>query len=189
MNKLGITLVISCALSISARAATIEVDALVLGDELGVAVPTGQGLGIVVLDVADDGFGGPTATSFSSGVDDLVLGSFDLTGGTVEAGHFQQLISGITYANGRGSGDDVILYWFPHLSTSATQPGFSEEFGAVRNPDWVLPPAENDTVGLGFDSIGQVIPAFLQTEPIPEPTSALLVGLGMLSFAIIRRRS
>ena len=49
-----------------------------------------------------------------------------------------------------------------------------------------LPPSEGDSVGLGYPLI---VPGAYIATPIPEPSAAVLLGLGLAALALVRNRA
>lgn len=69
---------------------------------------------------------------------------------------------------------------------SATWEAALSSFTTADNGDWTL----NFTTGAGFDTAGQKWAAGgWQTSDVPEPTSGLLLVLGMAGLALRRRRA
>src|ERR1043166_7683866 len=93
---------------------TLNIDALDLrsGPSGGSALVPTTGLFLLVASTTDGVFGGPTATSFSSGSDDVIL--FHGVSGSGSAGWFDQRVNFQPSGN-LSAGDPLRLYWFPTL--------------------------------------------------------------------------
>lgn len=166
---------------------------------------TDGGLIILLATGVDGSFAPPTATAFVD-PSDISLGSFAINHLDLAAG----LIANPTppLSNGLATGQQIMVRWFPTLTTAATTPGAGTSYGqytyTIANTDstaadWMIP-GDGVTVDPTFltTSLGGSLPnnaglATLQipggVSAIPEPsTYALLGGLATLGLVAFRRR-
>jgi hypothetical protein len=183
---------------------TFQVFAADLQLDNGMLMPT-SGLVLLVVDSGANGFTVP-APGASVGLgatlagDDVVVGRFDLSSSGTPG-----LLAGdpavVTYGGAITTGDALQLYWFPSLTLgSASAPGgakygkYTDAVGIDGSAAWALPADAGATLDLYFltasqggsnpDTAGRA-----SFTVVPEPTTAMLVGLGLLGVLGIRRRS
>ena len=200
MNKTTLSIL---ALTTLVAQATVSVSGgLVTGltDDTGALLPPDANvLVFLVIDTGGDGFslleeGSFTNNSFigSDGNDflatvDFSSPSFFNTNAAEAAGSFTNQITSADDANSPISlGDEFILYWFPDLeNTDSLTAG--DSYGEIRSTDWVLPSADGATTNAtGFFNNVAANATFNSVQPIPEPSSTALLGLG--GFALLARR-
>ena len=187
--------------AISARAdVTINLGAGQLSLSNGDPIPAGSLLQLVV-STGDNVFTPPVAGDFATG-DDIVVASFSSNeflggpGGTANSIIF-------TLTSGVSAGDQLLLRWWPTLTTSSISPSTGDMFGqfrtdAVENSSdigWFVP-ADGSTVALNFltstfdgtepDLVGD---ADFFVAPIPEPSTYALIIAGGIGFLALRRRA
>lgn len=146
----------------------------------------------------DATFADPTSTAFTGGNDVLVFSkAFDsLTSGQSGAMLFTQQVSLSTSAI---AGYDLMIRWFPTLTTSSTAPGDGTsygEYGFNQDNTWVAPSAGNTlsyslvTLSFGGSLANTVGSAMLSTPAVPEPSTyaQFALGLGALGLIAYRRR-
>ena len=148
----------------------------------------------------DNIFSAPTPGSFTGGsADDVIIASFEVN---LEPGAFLEDIVFSLSAN-LGTGDQLLVRWFPQLTLSASAPGGGEQYGEFRTDNvengsttnWIVP-ADGQTHDLNFltqsfggsrlDSEGA---ANFVVVPEPSTYALMAVGLGALLVAHRRRRS
>ncbi|MEZ7968683.1 MAG: PEP-CTERM sorting domain-containing protein [Rubritalea sp.] len=144
-------------------------DGLVMSDTISIGETVGEGKYFVLqtettIDVSINGFG-------EAGQVDIA--NYNIVG-TPLAGA----------GGGAAAGNNVAFVWFPGLvGSSLTTVDF---YGAVSNVDWILP-ADGGT--LTFTNItGSPQQANFTIQPIPEPSSIALLGLGAFGLLMRRRR-
>jgi hypothetical protein len=148
----------------------------------------------------DNIFTAPSPTSFTGGSsDDVILASFAVN---LEPGAF---LENIVFSLGGtlGAGDQLLLRWYPQLTTSASAPGGGSQYGEFRTDlvenssttNWLVP-ADGQTHDLNFQTM-----SFGGSRPdvegaanfvvVPEPSTYALmaVGLGAVVVAGRRRKS
>ena len=141
-------------------------DGLVMSDTISIGETVGEGKYFVLqtettIDVSINGFG---------------------EAGQVDIANYN--IVGTPLADNAAAGNNVAFVWFPGLvgSTLSTV----DVYGAVSNVDWVLPA---DGATLTFTNItGSPQQANFTIQPIPEPSSIALLGLGAFGLLMRRRR-
>jgi hypothetical protein len=180
------------------------------GDELfqsngTTAIPLGSLIQLVA-STTDNTFSTPTPADFVGGSsDDIILASFG-SNNSLGSGSFVQPLT-FTLSGNLTAGDQLLLRWWPSLTTSSSTPGSGTSFGQFRTNNvenfsdinWTVP-ADGSTVSLNFldtssgiattpepDSAGT---ASLSTTAVPEPSTyaSALLGLGGIGLAAIRRR-
>jgi hypothetical protein len=156
----------------------------------------------LVASTTDNTFTLPSTTSFTGGsADDQVIASFGTNNASGQGSFLQPVV--FSYSGNFNAGDQLILRWWPSLTTAASTPGVTT-FGQFRTDNvenfssiaWVAP-ADGNTESLNFldqsgggsepDSAGR---ASFSTAAVPETSTvvcALLSG-GAVVFHAIRRR-
>jgi hypothetical protein len=194
----------------SASAITITVDAELLKDNLGSAMPV---TGLVILTAATTGvFNGPQDGAFVSG-DEVIVFKWDLAAFTTP-GLISDLGISPSPTGAWNQGDALRLYWYPTLDLASTAPVVNTPYGTYRDPaadpgstldgsdQWVTP-ANGATISLKFFtadatflSPGGTNPASagiasylvpFATTAVPEPSSAFLLA-GASALLLNRRR-
>jgi hypothetical protein len=146
----------------------------------------------------DNIFSAPSPTSFTGdSSDDLVLASFAVN---QEPGVFLQDIV-FSLSGTLGTGDHLLLRWFPTLTTSSSEPGAGTQYGEFRSDfiennsttNWTVP-ADGQTHDLNFItmSLGGSRPdseGAANLAVIPEPTTYALLATGLGALALVRRRN
>lgn len=134
-----------------------------------------------------------------------ILGKWRIAEGTGVNGQLVAPAPAFILGGDVTSGRPIYFMWFESLTMASTSPGYGTWYGIFRDPTeapnmpeigdwrWEVPP----------DGFGGIIGAFtvsteLGTFPdsaltamyrtIPEPSTALLVGAGLLGLVAIRRR-
>lgn len=205
--KLKIATITAATLLISAYGAFASVTINLGADELfqsdGVTpIPVNSLLQLVVSET-DNTFSTPTPSSFTgTSSDDVVLGSFAAQAGGSFLGAIQ-----FTLAGNLNAGDQLLLRWYPSLTTASPTPGSGTSFGQFRTDNtenfsttgWVVP-ADGATIDLNFFDQSSGIPGAAQpdsagraaftTTAVPEPSTyvSALLGLGGIGLATLRRR-
>ncbi|MFT6794281.1 MAG: hypothetical protein ACJAR1_002288 [Rubritalea sp.] len=141
-------------------------DGLVMSDTISIGETVGEGKYFVLqtettVDASSNGFG---------------------EAGQVDIANYN--IVGTPLADNAAAGNNVAFLWFPGLvgSTLSTV----DVYGAVSNVDWVLPA---DGATLTFTNLtGSPQQANFTIQPIPEPSSIALLGLGAFGLLMRRRR-
>lgn len=168
----------------------------------GVTPVSNGGLLQLIASTTDTSFSVPNASSFVGGsADDLVAFAFSVNSATTgQAGSTLQSIP-LNYSGSFGAGDSLLLRWWPTLAIGSPNPGFGTPYGEFRtnlvvdssSSGWVAP-ADSATIALNFvtAAAGGSQPTSSGTANLvttPEPTSAALLALGLVSLASRRRRS
>lgn len=145
--------VAALALAVRAQGATIMVDAEVLKNANGAAMPA-TGLVILVASTTDATFGGPTEDTFVTG-DDTEIARWDLSA-FASNGVLSEVTAALPFAGGWNTGDPLQLYWFPTLTIGSIKPGPGVAYGQYRHETgldgsepWVTP-GEADVRSLRF---------------------------------------
>ena len=164
-------------------------------------IPFGSLLQIVV-STTDNTFTAPTAGNFTGGSsDDVIWASFG-TNDNAGSGTFTgQLV--LTLSGNITAGDQILLRWWPTLTTSSTSPSPGDTFGQFRTDaqesfsspgGWVVP-ADGQTITLNFltQNLGGAEPesagrATFTVAPIPEPSTFALMIAGGVGFLALRSR-
>ena len=155
----------------------------------------------LVASTTDTTFTAPTAASFTgNSSDDVVLASFSLDSSTYGPGSFIKALP-VTLSGNLTTGDQLILRWFPTLTTLSSSPGAGTIFGQYRTDAtldgsegaWVLP-ADGTPYSLVFQtisaggSVANSAGAASLVTAVPEPSSYGLLGAAALAGVVVRRR-
>jgi len=162
-------------------------------------IPTGSLIQLVV-STADNTFNLPSPTSFTGGsADDQILASFGTNDSSGPGSFLQPVV--FTLNSAITTGDELLLRWWPTLTTSSSSPGNSTPFGQFRTDNvenfstinWTVP-ADGTTNDLNFlDTAGggtepnSAGTASFMTAAIPEPSALALIGIGGVLIAVRRR--
>lgn len=147
--------------------------------------------GLVILVASTNGvFGGPTPTSFVSS-NNAVLAKWDLSN-SGSPGLFSDSMGEISLSSlpaGFGSGNQLMLYWFPTLTISATAPGAGTSYGFYRDAT-----AAYGNYGGGLDytsdpwfipaSSGNASMAFYTTDDPYTPGGHTPAAAGLASYTV-----
>ena len=202
MKKSLLILSFSIALSYAANAAAIvNLFAGQLFNSNGTTPMANGGLLQVIASTSDNAFYAPTIGSFVGGnADNIIAFSYAMNSATTgQTGSSLQGVT-LTYAGAFGVGDFLLLRWWPTLTISSPSPGAGTPYGEFRTASIVdgsttgwIAPADGGTVSLNFatGNAGGSQPNSAGTANLataPEPTSAALLTLGLVSLASRRRR-
>lgn len=158
-----------------------------LQDELGNQLENGR-LALIIIDSAGDGITLSNATfsiqGFYNGSDDYfltALGTLDVGGGSTIAS------GGGSYLNvtGLDANDPFYIAWFADVNSGETTLDGGDWFGLTRNLDWVLP-SDGGTFTGSIPADGGL--ATLQVQPVPEPSSYVLMIGGLITIAYMQMR-
>ncbi len=156
----------------------------------------------MVIDPTGDGFaplnGGESLTVGASWGNDIVLQIEDLTAGGTDGLYLGSMT--VTYTAPITSGDKIIMYWFPTLTLSSSSLSFGDSYGSYRDDvgldggaPWSLPADTGAALALNALTVsfgGSLVDgSLIANQVVPEPSTLVLVGLGLLGMAALRRRS
>ena len=208
--KRSLLLVAAALALMSARSRADTVTIVLEGAQLLTSGSTPIPDGSLIQLLADDSttFGLPTPTSFE-GTDpnEVLLDSFAMDSATVGvAGDFKESIT-LTLETSPTEpfvGADLLLRWYPTLTTSSAAPGEDTPFGqfrtdAVENSSdiaWVVPSSGNYNLNFITMSQSPSSPepnsagvASMTVGAVPEPSSFTMVaGAVAIGAAALRRR-
>ena len=148
------------------------------GSSIGAPLATDLGISTVDGSELADGL-----IFFEGGITGNAIG-FDagpgaiLDSGTIDYSAFSDIDAGNPFA----------LIWFDRAFAAGDTLQVGDAYGLLENPAFVVPPdgtSLQDFSGL-FAGADEIRPAALLVQPIPEPSSALLVGIA--SLGLLRRR-
>ncbi len=154
-----------------------------------------NGIATYIVDRDGDGIGDLTmATTFLPDPDDLIIGKELIIDGEVGTTLAPFELTGTLNA-----GDKIWMVWYPGLTLAATAPGENQPYGVFRTDDtpmysdipFVVPlDGTWNLFAYTINALGELnentFVANLMT--VPEPSSAMLVVLGLLGFRGIARR-
>jgi PEP-CTERM motif len=159
-------------------------------------IPTGSLIQLVV-STTNTAFDLPTPTSFTGGsADDQILASFGSNDSSGPGSFLQPVVFNLDSAI--TTGDQLLLRWWPTLTTASSSPGNSTPFGQFRTDNvenfstinWTVP-ADGTTNDLNFldQAAGGTEPnsagtASFMTAAIPEPSVLALLGVGAVLVAV-----
>lgn len=178
----------------------LRLDAEILKDQNGNAIPIGDGLMILVASTTDAVFNDPSADFFVKG-DDVEVGRWAIH---IDNASDQ---NGVLFVDNQSfspsghwnEGDPLALFWYPSLTTASTSPSVGDAYGIYRDAvgldggdPWVTP-ADSQQRNLYFLTSDSM---FNGSAPhngqanltvVPEPTAyAVAFGIAMLGFSGIR---
>jgi len=193
---LAALLILASSAFVHAQTVTMDFTVGVLTDQQGVVMPDG-GL-IQIIASSDAIFDSPTPDSFVGGNDILVFsGAFDSSTTGLPGATFL-FVSSVPLSQYPIAQSNLMIRWFPTLTSNATAPGFATfygQYGVADDAAWVAPAAGGAlsyfllTVSAGGSLAEAVGQANLATA-IPEPsTYAALLALAALGFVAYRRRA
>ncbi len=204
MKLKGILAIVTLVVSSLAASASVTINlggAELFQTDGSTPIPTGSLIQLVA-STTDNTFTSPSPASFTGGsADDIVLASF----GSNDPAGPGSFLNSITFdlSGNLNAGDQLLLRWWPTLTTASSSPGFSTPFGQFRTDAvgsgsdiaWVVP-TDGSTVQLNFfdqafggtelNSAGTA--SLMTAAAIPEPSSLALLGFGML-LVLTRRRA
>lgn len=203
---LTVALGVVIAASVASAAVSIQVGAADVRDNVGNLAPLNT-VGLWIIDTATNGFvTGTLDPGFSIAVgsrwpsptsDDYILAKLDINA-VQEPGYISIDFWGV-YPSPVAAGMRFGIVWMVNqtLADDIARPGwygfFTDWQGVYGMRPWILPP--DPTAFLDFDmtteSQGGTVPnemGYAMHQIIPEPSTALLVGAGLLGLAAIRRR-
>jgi hypothetical protein len=161
MKRLFLILLLAACCATLHASVTIDLSAGQLLTSAG--APLADGSLIQLLASTDNSFTAPSATSFTGGAgDDIVLASFALDSSTSGvSGDFEHIIQ-LTLSSGLNAGDQLLLRWYPALTTASSAPGSGTSYGQFRtdsvvdgsNIAWVTP-GDGATDSLVFSTSSQ----------------------------------
>jgi hypothetical protein len=151
----------------------------------------------LIASTTDNVFTAPTPDSFTgNSPDDLVLASFFVN---VEPGLFLQDII-ITFSGTLGPGDQLLLRWFPTLTSAGSGPGAGTQYGQFRTEliennstiNWNLPP-DGQTHDLQFVTMAlggtrSEAEGAANLVVVPDPSTYALMAVGLVGLVIANRR-
>lgn len=191
-------------------AATLNITAGTLFSDLG-TTPLADGSTVVLIaDTAGDGFGDFTDPASVLGDANNVLldsVSFDSAALGFGAGNASMSFTWDNGAAGVSEGDNILMVWYAaSFNPTAAGPGNDVNFGTFRTDtpldgglNWQVP-ANNvngpinfqtgsffgsEPNNVGFAGVGSLNGG--QTQPIPEPSTYALLGLGSIALVALRR--
>lgn len=96
----------------------------------------------------------------------------------------------VAYTNGISNGDRFALVWFASAGNASTA---GSKYGFIEDASFVLPSDTGASVGyttpfVGADALHTATNTFQSVGATPEPSRALLVGIGALGLVVRRRR-
>jgi len=183
---------------------TLTITAANLQDSNAVSVATNS-LAVLVVDTGMNAFqplsiGSSLVLGTAIAPGDVIIGEWAVGYASEQAGELVDLTAPLSYAGyGITAGDAVRLYWFPSLGVTDTVIATPTPYGLYSDPvgvdgsaAWVVPVDTGATVDLKFltESVGGSNPetAGVAMYVVPEPTTLLLAGLGLLGVVALRRR-
>ena len=189
--------------------ASVSVTANVRGflDENGDAMGDGT-VGLLVVDTGNDGFGTVKAGDFqigsTLGTDDFIDDDNDLIYNVVASMTSgpggSRLFAGdgvdiaLNDSNPAGvaqTGNRFAVYWF-NIAPGSDSVSEGDFYGIATDNTWILPEDGEPLPGGTVDTIVLSDPgarSLLRVQPVPEPTSLALLGLGTLGLITRRRRA
>jgi hypothetical protein len=188
---------------------TFTITAADLQNQSGGLIPT-NALVLLVVDTAANGF-----TSLSNGMslvagplalgaDDVIVARWECGFATGAEGFIADLTDpSISYVGGVTAGDPVALYWFPTYTGTTTLTSTGDRYGRYTTNTvldgsvaWVMPADTGGTLDLRFFTSGNsagetgsnpALAGRADLVVIPEPSTMLLAGVGLLSFLVAAR--
>jgi hypothetical protein len=203
MKKFALVLLVSTLAFSSYANIALNIDAEALKDRNGIRIPDGTGLILLIADTSVNGFqinltlGSSLTVGSSLGADDQILGKWAVGAGGFGAGTFEVGNATFDLAGSFNAGDPLGLYWFPNLTTSSANLT-AGTFGVFTGGSGWVTPSDGSTVSLSFftadatelDFGGPYLASRGVASlplPVPEPSTMLLVGVGLLGAICLRR--
>lgn len=212
MKKIMFSSVLIIGISVMvnlANASTVyQVTAGDLALSNGVFAPQSS-IALLVVDTANDGFqtsltaASPLTLDSFITLDDKIVARWDLTAGGQD-GLLLSAVANVIYGGGVAANREIGLYWFPTLTTASTVVGSGTQYGFYTDQNvipldgsdaWKLPTDSGANLNLNFltlseggQNLNSAGRAQFQTAAIPEPSTMLLVGLGLAGAMTLRRR-
>ncbi len=166
--------------------------------------PISDGALLLVIGSASNTFSAPTPTSFLGGsADEVILWQGGINGSTAFGANTGTMILQLTSipAGVITTGKAIEVFWYPTLTSAATEPGANTTYGwtngkgtvAETAGSWIVPASGANqafdflTTSVGgplSDTLGQ---ASFTTSAVPEPASYAF-GAGVLSLAFVAWR-
>jgi hypothetical protein len=159
-------------------------------------VTLANGIATYLIDKDGDGFGDLTLpTTFIPDLDDSMIGKIEIVDGFINGA-----LPDFALGGGIDIGDNILLVFYPGLTMSATQPGYSQPFGTFRTdsipafsdinfkvPSDGIYALNHYTLDAGGDLANNAMVANQVTQAIPEPSSIALVVLGLVGVIAGRK--
>jgi hypothetical protein len=178
--------------------------ALVVDGSLAIAVADTAGLGLAGLTNQLTGTMSLTPGSAIGSGNGYYL--MNLTANGTSGGYESGAVNNQTLTSPLATGQNVYIIWFPTLTTSSTTIGNGTWYGVIGGAQaspysigeggqaWTIP-SGGSTVNMYADdasNFGSVPSSLLtaqwHTAAIPEPSTLLLVGAGLMGLITLRRR-
>lgn len=196
MKKVCTILALALAVAgANAQSISVNFDVGILANNLGSPIADGSLLQVIAS--SDATFADPTDSAFVGG-NDLLIYSLAFDSSTTGTPGIASFAMNIALSQFAVAGQNLMIRWYPTLSTQSSAPGFNTfygEFSVIQDSSWVAPSAGN-TIGLqlltmstGGGALADAVGYASKVTPVPEPaTYAALIGALALGFVAYRRR-